>query len=197
MVMVESTMLALGTLAPDFSLPEVVSGRQISLADFADAPALLVIFLCQHCPFVKHIQTELAQLGQTYTDLGVGIVAISANDVVAHPQDSPEQLKAMAETLGFTFPICYDETQQTAKRYTAACTPDFFLFDQAQQLVYRGRFDDSRPNGRVPVTGQALRSALDAVLAGQPMAAEQKPSIGCNIKWKPGNAPAYFGPAMS
>lgn len=193
MVMVESTMLALGTPAPDFSLPDVVSGRQVCLADFTDAPALLVIFLCQHCPFVKHIQQELAQIGHSYGERGVGIVAISANDVAAHPQDSPEQLKAMAETLGFSFPVCYDETQETAKRYTAACTPDFFLFDQMQRLVYRGRLDDSRPSGPAPVTGQALRAALEAVLADRPITAEQKPSIGCNIKWKPGNAPAYFG----
>lgn len=193
MAMVESTMLSLGTAAPDFSLPDVVSGQTLSLATFAEAPALLVIFLCQHCPFVKHVQTELARLGQDYTPQGVGIVAISANNIASHPQDSPAHLRAMAESLGFTFPVCYDESQETAKHYTAACTPDFFLFDGAGKLAYRGQLDDSRPGNGLPVTGKDLRAALEAILAGQPVPPEQKPSIGCNIKWKPGNEPAYFG----
>lgn len=193
MAMVQSTMLPLGTAAPDFTLPDVVSGRLISLSTFAEAPALLVMFICQHCPFVKHVQAELARLGQDYGPRGVGIVAISANSVATHPQDSPEHLRNMALSLGLNFPLCYDESQETAKRYTAACTPDFFLFDGSAQLVYRGQLDDSRPSNGLPVTGQDLRAALEAVLAGQAVAAEQKPSIGCNIKWKPGNEPAYFG----
>jgi peroxiredoxin len=193
MVMVESTMLPLGTAAPDFALPDVVSGETVSLATFSGAPALLVMFICQHCPFVKHVQQELACLGQDYGPRGVGLVAISANNVATHPQDSPEHLKQMAQSLGFTFPLCYDESQETAKRYTAACTPDFFLFDGEQRLVYRGQLDDSRPSNGLAVTGKDLRAALDAVLAGQPVPEPQKPSIGCNIKWKPGKEPAYFG----
>ncbi|MDT7945486.1 MAG: thioredoxin family protein [Cyanobacteriota bacterium PSP.bin.10] len=191
-----STMLPLGTPAPDFSLPDVVSGQTISLSTFADKPALLVMFICQHCPYVKHVQEELARLGRDYKDRGVGIVAISANDVEKYPDDSPENLKKMAETLGFTFPFCYDETQEVAKAFTAACTPDFFLFDADRKLVYRGQLDDSRPSlTDVPVTGKDLRAALDNLLAGKPIDPDQKPSLGCNIKWKPGNEPAYFGGA--
>ncbi|MBD0334290.1 MAG: thioredoxin family protein [Cyanobacteria bacterium Co-bin13] len=193
MVMVESTMLPLGTAAPDFTLPDVVSGKPISLATFSGSRALLVMFICQHCPFVKHVQQELARLGQDYAAKGVGLVAISANDVAAHPQDSPEHLKQMAESLGFNFPLCYDESQDTAKRYTAACTPDFFLFDNEGRLAYRGQLDDSRPSNGIPVTGKDLRAALEAVLSGRPVPEPQKPSIGCNIKWKPGSEPAYFG----
>ncbi|MFE4107846.1 thioredoxin family protein [Almyronema epifaneia] len=193
MVMVESTMLALGTPAPSFRLPDVVSGEMVSLDHFADKKALLVIFLCQHCPFVKHVKTELARLGQDYEPQGVGIVAISANNVDTHPQDSPEYLKAMAQTEGFNFPVCYDESQAVAKTYTAACTPDFFLFDANLRLVYRGQLDDSRPSNGVPVTGKDLRGALDQVLADQHVPPEQRPSVGCNIKWKPGNEPPYFG----
>lgn len=193
MAMVASTMLALGTVAPDFQLPDVVSGEILSLQSFAGKKALLVMFICQHCPFVKHVQTELTRLGQDYVSQGVGIVAISANNVQTHPQDSPEQLKAMAETLGFNFPYCYDASQSTAKAYTAACTPDFFVFDGDFKLVYRGQLDDSRPSNGIPVTGRDIRAALDAVLSGQPVSPEQQPSIGCNIKWIPGNEPAYFG----
>jgi len=193
MVMVESTMLPLGTTAPAFSLPDVVSGDTITLDTFADSQGLLVMFICQHCPFVKHVQEELARIGKDYGPKGVGIVAISANSLQTHPQDGPDNLKAQAEDLGFTFPYCFDETQDTAKRYTAACTPDFFVFDQDKKLVYRGQLDDSRPSNGVPVTGKDLRAALDAVLAGAPPADEQKPSVGCNIKWTPGNEPAYFG----
>lgn len=185
-------MLALGTTAPDFQLPDVVSGQTISLATFADKQALLVMFICKHCPFVKHIQGELVQLGKDYVGQEMGIVAISANDASNYPDDAPNSLKAMANQLGFTFPLCYDETQETAKAYTAACTPDFFLFDANQSLVYRGQLDDSRPGNDRPVNGKDLRAAMDAVLAGQSIPSDQKPSIGCNIKWKPGNEPTYF-----
>lgn len=193
MAIVSSTMLALGTAAPEFQLPDVVTGDTISLRTFAGKSALVVMFICQHCPFVKHVQDELARLGRDYTPQNVGIVAISANSIQTHPQDGPEHLKAMAETLGFTFPYCYDASQDTAKAYTAACTPDFFVFDGDRRLVYRGQLDDSRPGNDKPVTGRDLRAAIDAVLAGQPVSPDQKPSIGCNIKWHPGQAPAYFG----
>lgn len=193
MAMVNSTMLALGTQAPDFQLPDVVSGKTLSLDTFAGKPALLVMFICQHCPFVKHVQQELARIGQDYGPKDVGMVAISANSIETHPQDGPDNLKAQAESLQFNFPYCYDESQETAKAYTAACTPDFFLFDGDRKLVYRGQLDDSRPSSDTPVTGKDLRAALDAVLAGQPVPREQKPSVGCNIKWKPGNEPPYFG----
>lgn len=193
MVLTASTMLPLGTQAPDFHLPEVVSGETISLATFADKKALLVMFICQHCPFVKHIQTELARLGTDFAESDLGIVAISANDAEKYPDDAPESLKAMAINLDFKFPLCYDATQETAKAYTAACTPDFFVFDAERKLAYRGQLDDSRPSNDKPVTGADLRSAIAAILAGQPISDEQKPSIGCNIKWKPGNEPSYFG----
>ncbi|MBU6229192.1 MAG: thioredoxin family protein [Cyanobacteria bacterium REEB459] len=193
MVMVESTMLPLGTPAPDFSLSDVITGQTITLANFAGAPALLVMFICRHCPFVKHVEAELAQLGKDYQPRGLAMVAISANSLQTHPQDGPEHLKAQAEALGFTFPYCFDGSQETAKRYTAACTPDFFMFDQEKKLVYRGQLDDSRPSNGLPVTGKDLRSALDAVLAGLPVTTEQRPAVGCNIKWTPGNEPAYFG----
>jgi peroxiredoxin len=184
-----STMLPLGTPAPEFALPDTVSDQVVSLADFGDRHGLLVMFICEHCPFVKHIQNQLAQLGRDYQNHPLGIVAISSNDVEHYPQDSPARLKAMAESLGFTFPVCYDETQAVAHAYTAACTPDFFLFDRDRTLVYRGQLDDSRPGNDTPVTGADLRRAIDAVLSNQPIPPDQKPSIGCNIKWKPGNAP--------
>lgn len=186
-------MLELGVVAPDFELPDTVSGQMISLATFADCPALLVMFICQHCPFVKHVEAELARLGQDYGRQGLGIVAISSNDVDNYPEDDPAHLKAMAERLGFTFPVCYDATQAVAKAYRAACTPDFFLFDRDRRLVYRGQLDDSRPGNNQPVNGADLRAAIAAVLKGEPVSAEQKPSIGCNIKWKPGNEPDYYG----
>lgn len=188
-----STMLALGTSAPAFQLPDVVTGETVSLASFAGKKGLLVMFICRHCPFVKHIQAELAQIGKDYGDRNLGMVAISANDAANYPDDAPESLKQMAKELGFTFPLCYDESQETAKAYTAACTPDFFVFDEALKLVYRGQLDDSRPGNDKPVNGQDLRSALDSLLTDQPIKTDQKPSIGCNIKWKAGNAPAYFG----
>ncbi len=193
MALTASTMLALGTAAPTFALPDVVSGEMISLDTVQGKDALLVMFICRHCPFVKHIQTELAKLGQDYANSPLGIVAISANDATNYADDAPDRLQQMAVELGFTFPLCYDETQEVAQAYTAACTPDFFLFDANRQLAYRGQLDDSRPSNGLPVTGKDLRGAIEAVLAKQPIASEQKPSIGCNIKWKPGNAPAYFG----
>lgn len=193
MALTASTMLPLGTQAPDFLLPDVVSRESISLSTFAGKKALLVMFICQHCPFVKHIKAELAKLGQDYLNSDLGIVAISANDAQNYPNDAPESLRAMATELSFQFPLCFDESQETAKAYTAACTPDFFLFNAHRQLVYRGQFDESRPSNGKPVTGADLRAAIETVLAGKPVEGEQKPSIGCNIKWKPGNEPSYFG----
>lgn len=191
MALTASTMLELNTKAPEFQLPDV-GGKTISLDTFADKKALLVMFICRHCPFVKHIQTELAQLGKDYKEQNLGIVAISTNNAAQYPDDAPDKLKQMAEELGFTFPFCYDETQETAKAYTAACTPDFFLFNAQRELVYRGQLDDSRPSNSIPVTGKDLRLAIDTVLADKPITGEQKPSIGCNIKWKPGNEPSYY-----
>jgi peroxiredoxin len=186
-----STMLPLGTAAPDFSLVNV-DGTTVSLADFASAPALLVAFICNHCPFVKHVAPALAELGREYQAKGAAVVAISSNDVSGYPADSPEQMVHEAEERGYTFPYLYDDTQEVAKAYGAACTPDFYVFDAKQKLVYRGQMDSSRPDSGIPVTGKDLRAALDAVLAGKPVSSEQKPSIGCNIKWKAGNEPSYF-----
>ena len=193
MALTPSTMLALGTTAPDFSLPDVVSGKPIALKSFAGKRALLVMFICRHCPYVQHVKEELGNLGRDYQRKDVGIVAISANDATNYPDDALDKLKAMAKELEFTFPFCYDASQAVAKAYTAACTPDFFLFDAGRKLVYRGQLDDSRPGNGKPVTGRDLRGALDAVLAGEPVSAEQRPSLGCNIKWKQGGEPAYFG----
>lgn len=192
MAQTESTMLELGTAAPAFQLPDVVSGKTIDLDSFAGKKALLVMFISRHCPYVQHVKHELAGLGQDYGGKSVGIVAISANYVPQYPDDSPANLRAMAQETGFTFPVCYDETQQSAKDYQAACTPDFFLFDGHRRLVYRGQLDGSRPGNAVPLTGTDLRAALDAVLAGKPVSQHQKPSLGCNIKWRPGNEPEYF-----
>lgn len=189
---VSSTMLELGVSAPEFALPDTVTGKTFRREDFAGKP-LLVMFLCTHCPYVKHLEAKLAEVANAYRARGVGVVAIGANDAESYPDDAPEGLKAQAERLGFDFPYLYDETQEVAKAYAAACTPDFFLFDHEHKLVYRGRFDASRPRQDAPVTGEELRAALDAVLAGRPAPAEQYPSMGCNIKWKPQNAPAYFG----
>lgn len=193
MVMVESTMLALGTAAPAFLLTDVTSGSTVTLETFVDSKALLVMFICVHCPFVKHVEQELAKIGQDYANKGLGIVAVSSNSLETHPQDAPEHMKTQAKTLGFKFPYCFDDTQTVAKTYTAACTPDFFLFDGTLKLVYRGQLDDSRPGNDKPVTGKDLRQAIDRVLAGETLPDEQVPSIGCNIKWAPGQAPAYFG----
>jgi peroxiredoxin len=182
-------MLPLGTQAFNFALPEVVNGQQISLETFREKPALVVVFLSRHCPYVQHVKEELAKLGRDFVGRSVGIVAISATDAVHSPEDSPDRLTEMAR--GFNVPLCYDESQAIAKSYTAACTPDFFLFDQNRKLVYRGQLDDSRPGNDVPVTGRDLRAALESLLAGKPVSTDQHPSLGCNIKWKPGLEPAY------
>lgn len=187
-----STMLPLGTAAPDFKLMNV-DGREVALADFAGKPALLVMFMCNHCPFVVHVADELARLGAEYMGRGVAVVGINSNDTATHPADSPERMVAEAEERGYAFPYLFDETQAVAKAYRAACTPDFFLFDQDRKLVYRGQLDDSRPGSGVPVTGKDLRAALDAVLAGKKPTDEQRASLGCNIKWRAGNEPEYFG----
>ena len=191
MVAVNSTMLPLGTKAPDFRLPDT-SGKTVSLSDFNRAPALLVVFMCNHCPYVKHIRSGLAQLARDYQTRGVAVVGISSNDVANYPADSPAKMAEEAKAAGYTFPYLYDESQAVAKAYRAACTPDIFLFDQDQRLAYRGQMDDSRPGNGISVTGKDLRAALDAILAGKPVSPVQKPSIGCNIKWKPGNEPDYF-----
>lgn len=186
-----SAMLPLGTAAPSFSLRDVVNRQIYSLDSFSDKTALVVMFICRHCPYVVHVQEELAKLGRDYRDTDLGIIAISSNDPVGYPDDSPLKLKEMALRLGFTFPFCHDETQEVAKTYRAACTPDFYLFDRDRRLVYRGQLDDSRPGNNKPVTGQDLRAAIQAVLVGKSVEGNQRPSIGCSIKWKPGHAPPY------
>ena len=186
-----SSMVALGTAAPDFKLPDT-TGKLVALADFKDEPALLVMFICNHCPFVKHIRSGLAQFGRAYHGRGLAIVAINSNDASVYPDDSPAKMADEVKQVGYTFPYLYDETQAVAKAYAAACTPDFFLFDRQRKLVYRGQFDDSRPGNNRPVTGADLRTAADLVLAGKAVTTVQKPSIGCNIKWKAGNEPQYF-----
>lgn len=177
-------MLALGTEAPDFRLPDVTSGETVSLDQFRGKKALLVMFICRHCPYVKHVQNELARLGPDYADKSVGIVAISSNDASAYPDDAPESLSEMAKDLGFRFPLLYDESQDIARAYDAVCTPDFFLFDEARRLVYRGQLDDSRRGNDIPSDGRYVRAAIDNVLSGRPVDPDQKPSIGCNIKWR-------------
>ena len=193
MVRTPSTMAALGTAAPDFSLPDPRTGRRVSLGDFADAPGLLVVFLSNHCPFVKHIADELGAFSREYRAMGLAMVGICANDVAHYPDDSPEKMAEEAELRGYAFPYLYDASQSVAKTFRAACTPDFFLYDANRTLAYRGQFDDSRPSLDIPVTGADLRAACDAVLAGRQPSAEQRPSVGCNIKWKPGNNPPWFG----
>ena len=192
MVKTASTMLPLGSSAPDFSLSNV-DGKTVSLSEFREAPGLLVVFMCNHCPFVIHLRDARAEFAREYQEKGLAIVGISSNDVAAYPQDGPDAMKVEAESAGYTFPYLYDETQEVAKAYRAACTPNFFLFDSDQKLVYRGQFDDSRPQSGIPVTGADLRAACDAVLNGQPVPEDQKPSIGCNIKWQPGQEPPWFG----
>lgn len=184
---VTSFMVPLGTPAPDFNLPDVLRQTPVSLSSFADKKALLVIFLCRHCPYVKNVQREFGRLGRDYKDLG--IVGISSNDPQAYPEDASASLAEFARIEGFTFPVCFDESQEVAKAYKAACTPDFFLYDKNRKLVYRGQLDDSRPGNNIPATGRDLRTAIDALLAGKPVDPNQKPSLGCSIKWKPGNAP--------
>ncbi|MFH5833452.1 thioredoxin family protein [Halalkalibaculum sp. DA384] len=188
-----STMLTLGTKAPDFSLPDVSTGDTVSLADFDDSRALLVIFMCNHCPYVKNIKEALVEFANDYDEEDLGIVAISSNEVENYPDDSPEKMAEDAERFGYPFPYLFDETQEVAHAYKAACTPDFFLFDEERELVYRGQFDDSRPGNDKPVTGKDLREAVDMVLEDGSIVEEQVPSMGCNIKWKKGNEPAYFG----
>lgn len=186
-----STMLALGTEAPNFSLPDT-TGKNVSRDEAAGGKGLLVMFICNHCPFVIHVREELARLGSDYLAKGIGVVAINSNDVATHPDDSPENMAKEAKKAGYPFPYLFDETQEVAQAYRAACTPDFFLFDQDKKLVYRGQLDDARPGNSVPLTGKDLRAALDALLAGQPVSEKQLPSMGCNIKWKAGNSPDYF-----
>lgn len=193
MVKTASTMRALGTPAPHFSLVNV-DGQEVSLTDFSDAKALLVVFMCNHCPFVIHVAAQIQQLALDYLPLGLAMVGINSNDTSSHPEDSPEQMIHEAEMRGYPFPYLFDEDQAVAKAYGAACTPDFFLFDKIHQLVYRGQLDSSRPKNNIPVTGKDLRAAIDAVLAGSAAPQPQVPSIGCNIKWKPGNEPTYFDP---
>lgn len=192
-----STMLELGTAAPDFALPDVVSGRTVSLGTFQDQDVLLVMFICHHCPFVKHVKAELARLGQDYAGKSVGIVGICSNDPAVSSDDSPEGLRRMVSEWGLSFPVCYDETQAVAKSYSAACTPDFYVFDRGRRLAYRGQLDDSRPSNLNPVTGADLRAAIDALLAGRAVNSDQRASLGCNIKWKAGNEPAYYPAAAT
>lgn len=184
-------MLPLGTPAPTFELRDVVSEQTYSLDSFTDNSALLIMFICRHCPYVVHVEQELAKIGRDYLNTGLGILAISSNDPIGYPDDAPPKLKDMAQRLGFTFPFCHDETQDVAKAYRAACTPDFYLFDRDRRLAYHGQLDDSRPSNGKPVTGRDLRAAIQALLAGTPVTGTQRPSIGCSIKWKPGKAPSY------
>ena len=193
MVETPSTMLPLGTKMPAFSLTDAVSGKKVTDRDAAGKKATLVMFICNHCPFVKHVMDELGRVAGDFISKGAGVVAINSNDVSSYPQDDPEHMKKLAVSEGWWFPFLYDDTQEVAQAFKAACTPDFFLFDAEAKLVYRGQLDDSRPGNKIPVTGKDLRTALDAVLAGNPPIKDQKPSIGCNIKWKPGNEPPYFG----
>ncbi len=190
MALTPSTMLPLGTQAPDFSLPDT-DGKMVSRRDFDGKKGLLVMFICNHCPYVKHVRQELARIGEEYQKKDIGVVAINANDAASYPEDSPEAMKREKAAQGYTFPYLYDATQETAKAYTAACTPDFFVFDSRGRLIYRGQLDDSRPGNDTPVTGKDLRHALDTLLTGETISLEQKPSIGCNIKWRRGNEPDY------
>jgi peroxiredoxin len=193
MAQTPSTMLDLGTKAPTFELSNAVDGRRVGLSDFEGSPALLVAFICNHCPYVIHIRPALVKLIAEYQPKGLAAVAINANSLQTHPQDGPQAMRELALAEGWTFPFLFDATQEVAKAYQAACTPDLFLFDRSRALVYRGQFDDARPGKDVPVTGRDLRAAVEATLAGRAVSAMQRPSIGCNIKWSPGNAPAYFG----
>ena len=184
MVQTPSNMMPLGTVAPDFSLLDTVSGNSLSLQELRGEVATAIMFICNHCPFVKHIQSELVRLGQDYSSKGIGIIAISSNDVNNYPEDAPDKMQTQAKSLGYVFPYLYDETQEVARSYDATCTPDFFVFDNELKCVYRGQFDDSRPGNDIPVTGKDLREAFDSILSGKEINPTQKPSIGCNIKWK-------------
>ncbi|XLS28075.1 thioredoxin family protein [Flavobacteriaceae bacterium M23B6Z8] len=184
MARTESTMLPLGTLAPEFSLPDTVTGKTVNLQQLKGDKGTVIMFICNHCPFVKHVNKELAQLAKDFENKGIGFIAISSNDVENYPEDSPEKMKINALANDFTFPYLYDETQETARAYDAACTPDFYVFDNDLALVYRGQLDDSRPGNGVPVTGSDLRNAITAVIDNEEVSPQQKPSIGCNIKWK-------------
>ncbi|MEO7924713.1 MAG: thioredoxin family protein [Chitinophagaceae bacterium] len=184
MARVISSMVALGTKAPDFTLPDTVSGKNKSLNDIKGEAGTVIMFICNHCPFLLHVNDELVKLANDYRDKGIGFIAISANDVVTHSGDGPEQMKETALRLHYPFPYCYDEKQEVARAYAAACTPDFFIYDKERRLAYRGQLDDSRPGNGIPVTGQNIRAALDCLGAGKRVPAEQRPSIGCNIKWK-------------
>ena len=194
MVATPSTMLPLGTPIPEFSLKNAVDGSTVSSSDLRGPAGMVVMFICNHCPFVKHVMEELGYVANDYGSHGIAFVAINSNDVTKYPDDAPERMRELAGAQGWEFPYLFDESQEVAKAYKAACTPDFFVFDGEQKLVYRGQLDDSRPETEIPVTGNNLRAALDAVLAGQPVSEEQKPSLGCNIKWKAGNEPDYFRP---
>ena len=193
MVLTPSTMMSLGTKTRDFELLDVATGKKVFLHSFKKRRGLLIMFICRHCPYVKHLEKELAQFGKDYAGSDVGIVAVSSNDAEKYPDDAPAKLKEMAQNLSFTFPFLYDESQAAAKSYQAACTPDFFLLDSDLKLVYRGQFDDSRPGNSLPVTGKSLRAAVDDLIAGRSISNVQKPSLGCNVKWKPGKEPDYFG----
>ncbi len=193
MVRTLSTMLPLGTPAADFSLPDT-DGKTVSLADFKGKRGLLVVFMCNHCPYVKHVASELKSIADEYLPQGIAVVGISSNDVVAHPADSPEKMREEKQLRGYAFAYLFDGSQAVAKAYRAACTPDFFLFDQNHELVYRGQMDDSRPKSDKPVTGADLRAALDGLLLGKPPLEKQTPSLGCNIKWNQGMEPDYFSP---
>jgi peroxiredoxin len=195
MAAVASTMLPLGTELPRFSLSNVADGKTVSSSDFGRQPALLVMFICNHCPYVQHVKQEIGRVATDYAPRGLGIVAISSNDIAAFPDDAPVRMKALALEEGWSFPYLFDETQQVARAFQAACTPEFYLFDRQRRLVYRGQLDGSRPKNDVPVTGRDLRAALDALLSGKPISADQVPSVGCNIKWKKGNEPHYFAAA--
>lgn len=184
MAVTPSTMIALGTKAPEFTLPDTVSGKNVSLSDLKSAKATVIMFICNHCPFVKHVNIELVRMANDYIPKGISFIAISSNDVVNFPEDSPEKMKEEARALGYPFPYLYDESQSVARAYDAACTPDFFIYDKDLKLAYRGQLDDSRPSNGIPVTGKDIRAALDLLLAGKSIPADQKPSIGCNIKWK-------------
>ncbi|UCF19432.1 MAG: thioredoxin family protein [Gemmatimonadota bacterium] len=193
MVKTSSTMLPLGTKPPHFELTNAVDGRSLTLDDFGAATALLVMFICNHCPYVQHVRSELGRLARDYMSAGLAIAAVNSNSKETHPEDGPSQMRELALTEGWDFPYLFDESQAVAKSFRAACTPDFFLFDADRRLAYRGQLDESRPGNLVPVTGQDLRQAIEAVLMGEPPLEKQVPSIGCNIKWRPGNEPEYWG----